>query len=652
MQPMPPQPEEQFDSRATQQAPRRAQSLAPTTASLQPPKPAGRVLTRVAMVAGIVLAMVGLAVGGLFAARAFFGGDSTAEAVVRVVTPSGNGSGFFIQGPDDDAYVATAFHVIAGGERILVERNVASGETHYVEAYPETEVVAYDAESDIAILRIKNVRGDRFERLALAEQPLANESVRSYGFPGSNITRRTGLIAKDGKLLSLVKFPVIDRRTARVVRDNAIDGLLVSTDIEPGFSGGPTVNEAGEVVGVNVQKDLAHDGQNGVVHVKLLRALLDTVKPAVDESEPTPSDVSELLARIQKDYLLLPVDNRLDAREHDLIGASELPRLRELIDEVRRHERDSSPAPGAKLSGRASFGVWAAQLPGRPLETYQSAKVQEAIAKCERASERMVSLFQDLATADDEKKDSDRTKAALKACDELALRPLAWDLLAATLQWTGTERKYTVTKIDRTDEEADVYRVMVRVSGIGSLVPVWVSTEYGQLRVKIFDPDGKLYGVKSAAEPPSSELAGEWRLDQARAPAPGLKDAEIERAETLSVLVEGERGVTVKHTVNERLFATDNALFRCSGRGETDTGWVQSFAGKLDHGVIVAVPTTEARRTGSDAGRCTWGYQPDAVVVLKLVDGKLAMYRSDGREYPQSVTFDRKKEEGKDEEKK
>jgi S1-C subfamily serine protease len=657
MQPMMPPPEEHFDSRATQQAQRRASqpSMPPTASSIPPPNPPprrasnGRRGTKIAMIGGLVVALLGLVVGGVFVARRFFKGDRVGDAVVRVVTPTGKGSGFFVQGPDDNAYVATAFHVIEGGERILVERNVAEGNDHYVEAYPETEVVAYDAESDLAIIRIKNVRGDRFERLTLSDQPFANESIRSYGFPGSNITRRTGLIAKDGKLLSLVKFPVLDRRNGRVVRDNAIDGLLVSTDIEPGFSGGPTVNEAGAVVGVNVQKDLAHDGQNGVVHVKVLRALLEQVKPAATRPEPSTSDVTALLARVQKDFLLLPVDDRLDAREHDLIGAGELPRLRDLIDEVRRHERDSSRTDRAKLSGRAAFGVWAAQLPGKPLETYQSPKVQEAITKCERASERMVSLFQDLAAGDDDKSGADKTKAALRACDDLALRPLAWDLLAATLQWTGGEREYTATRVERVDEEADVYRVMVRIGGVPSLVPLWVSTEYGQLRVKLFDPDGKLYGVKSAAEPASSELAGEWQLDQPRAPAPGLKDAELERHEALSVVVEGDRNVTIKHVVDEKLFATDNALFRCSGRSETETGWVQSFSGKLDHGVILAVPSTEPRRTGSDGARCSWGYQADAVVVLKLLDGKLTMYRSDGREYPQSVVLERKKDEPKKE---
>jgi hypothetical protein len=613
----------------------------PPVAESIPPKAKG---SKVAAIVGLTLLVVAVLGGGAFGARWYMKRDRAAEAVVRVVTPHGSGSGFLVQGPDDHAYVATAYHVVASGERVLVERNVnVDSETHYVEAFPETEVVAFDAEADLAILRVRNLRG-RLTALDLSDQPMANEPVRSYGFPGSNITRRTGMVAKDGKLLSLVKFPVYDLRNKRIVRDNAIDGLLVSTDIEPGFSGGPTVNDDGDVVGVNVTKDMAHRGQNGVVHVKLLRALLEKVRPLSEQKEPTTEEVAKLLKRVQSEYLLLPVSQRTDVGEHDFISTAELPRLRTLIDEIRRHERDSFRMPGAPLSGRAAFGVWAAQLPGKPLETYMSEDVQKVIAQCERTSERFMGLFGNIA-ADEEKKEAEKA-AALEACDDLALRPMAWDLLAATLQWTGKERDYTVSKIERIDEEANVYRAMVRVSGLDSLLPLWVTTEYGALRVKLFDAEGKLYGVKSAAEPQANDLAGEWEVRQPRAPVPGMADAERERVETVSVSVSG-RDVTVKHVVDEKRFAADRKVFSCNASRDVETGLVQSFAGKLDKGVVVATPKSEARRIGRDAGYCLSDYSADAVAVFKLIDGKLVMARTDGSGFVQSIELTRKKDEPK-----
>jgi hypothetical protein len=602
---------------------------------------AGKVI---AIVSVLVVGLAVLGAGGFFGMR-YLAGKREGDAVVRVVTPHGSGTGFFISGPDDHAYVATAFHVVESGERILIERNVpgAAG-SHYVEAFPETEVVAFDAESDLAIVRIKNLRADTFPRLPLAEQPMANEVVRSYGFPGSKITRRTGLIAKDGKLLSLVKFPVFDRRNARVVRENAVDGLLVSTDIEPGFSGGPTVNDAGEVVGVNVTKDAAHVGQNGVVHVKLLKQLAESIKPVADSTEPSAEQIAALLTTLQRDVLLLPVPERVNEPEHSFISTAELPQLSRLIDELRRHERDSHRPPERKLSGRAAFGVWAAQLPGRPLETYMSEAVQESIAKCERSSARLVSIFSEVV---DDKQAREAEKAALDACDELAQRPLAWDLLAATLQWTGQEKSYTVSRVERVDDESNVFRASVRVSGISNLLTLWLSTEYGQLRVKLFDNEGRLYGVKSAADPEPAQLSGEWELKQARAPALNLKDAEQERVETLSVTVTG-RDVSVKHVVKQTLHATDNALFRCNASATIETGYDQGFAGKLEGGAVIATPKDEGKRIGADSGSCTWGYRADAVAVFKLIGDKLVMYRSDGLAYPESVEFSRKKDEPKD----
>src|SRR6185369_9015746 len=115
----------------------------------------------------------------------------------------------------------------------------------------------------------------------------------------------------------LVRFPAYDDRYSRVLRDNAVEGLLVSTDIEPGFSGGPTVDESGKVVGVNVTKDRAHVGQNGAVSVVALRQLLAKVKPATEVIEPKPADVVALLKRVQSEYLLLPLDERSRVRETD-----------------------------------------------------------------------------------------------------------------------------------------------------------------------------------------------------------------------------------------------------------------------------------------------------------------------------------------------
>src|SRR5204863_9511313 len=125
-------------------------------------------------------------------------------------------------------YVATANHVVDRGERVLIERDVGTGGHTYIEAYPETEVVATDPDADLAIIRIKNVDASRFAKLPLATKPSKDAKILSYGYPASSLAKKPGLVSKDGKVLSIVSFPAYDERYARIVRENAVDGLLIS----------------------------------------------------------------------------------------------------------------------------------------------------------------------------------------------------------------------------------------------------------------------------------------------------------------------------------------------------------------------------------------------------------------------------------------
>src|SRR5262249_34160586 len=146
----------------------------PAVSSLAPPparKGWGALPMRAkALVASAMLGACLMIAALVLVVRSYVARDARIKsAVVRVTTPSGFGTGFFVKGPDDLVYVATAYHVIDRGEPALVERNVElSDKSYFVEAYPDTEVVAADADADIAILRVKNLSAGRFERLALA----------------------------------------------------------------------------------------------------------------------------------------------------------------------------------------------------------------------------------------------------------------------------------------------------------------------------------------------------------------------------------------------------------------------------------------------------------------------------------------------------
>ena len=580
------------------------------------------------------LALGGLAFAGLRGGKA----QPIEAAMVRVSTPTGTGAGFLIDGPDDAVYVATANHVVDRGERVLVERDVQiTDKRHFVEAYPETEIVAADPDADLAIIRIKNVDAGRFHRLHLAKEPQKDQKILSYGYPGSNLAKHAGLVSKDGKVLSLVRFPAYDERYARIMRDNAVDGLLISTDIEPGFSGGPTTNEAGEVIGVNVTKDHAHVGQNGAVSVVALHALLAKVQPAAARTDPKAEDIVALLGKIQNEYLLLPIEERSRVRENEFLNAGDLPTLRTFVGEIRREERNADTAYLAKqhLSGQAALGMYFARLPGKLLETYRAPSVAEPLATCDATNRRLAGFLGELGT------DERHALANLTACDELALRPLAWDLAAATLQWDGHERQYTVTKLDRMDDEGNTFRASVRISGAANLVELWIGMDRGMPRLKLFDPTGNLYAIASPRNVAASSLQGTWVTKRPRVTDAFDKDAEVEAEETLNISIGDEHKVAIRHVLTQKYFQVGrkSGSFACDHKATIETGLVQSFAGNLENGVVVALPEKESEPTGADASSCLSAHRADRIVAVKLVGDQLTLYRTDGIGFPETVQF-------------
>jgi hypothetical protein len=564
------------------------------------------------------------------------GKTTVKDALVRVSTPTGTGTGFLINGPDEYIYVATANHLVDSGERVLVERDVnVSEKKQYVEAYPETEIVASDADADLAIIRVKNVSASRFARLSLAKEPVKDEKIFSYGYPGSSLAKHAGLVSKDGKILSLVRFPAYDDRYARVLRDNAVEGLLVSTDIEPGFSGGPTVNESGEVVGINVTKDRAHVGQNGAVSVVALRELLAKVSPASKQAEPKPEQIVALLKKVQSEYLLLPLEERSRVRETEFLSAGDLPSLRRFVNEIRRQEGNTDSFNlKFKLSGQAALGMYFARLPGNLLETYRAPSTKTALSACALANQRLASFLGEL----DASVGKHQNQPMTDTCDELGVRPLAWDLAAATLQWDGKEKDYTVTKLDRMDDDGRIYRASVRISGAANLVELWFGMEQGQPRLKLFDTNEELYAIDSPRTVSTTALQGTWDMKRPRVTDAVDKDAEVEAEEKVSISIGADSKVSILYTTTSKYFAVSKRRsFSCNGKSTMEVGFAQSFTGTLENGVVIALPDKLAQNVGADGDYCTSRRLPDQIVAVKLVGDQLYLYHTDGAAYPEAV---------------
>jgi serine protease Do len=138
----------------------------------------------------------------------------------------GSGSGFVI---DREGFVLTNFHVIDGAERITV--TLADGRAY------RGEVVGTDPAIDVALLRIPGASD-------LPEAPLGNSDQLRVGEWVCAIGNPLGYV--HSVTVGVVSF------IGRKLFDASLDDYI-QTDaaINFGNSGGPLINSAGEVIGIN-----------------------------------------------------------------------------------------------------------------------------------------------------------------------------------------------------------------------------------------------------------------------------------------------------------------------------------------------------------------------------------------------------------------
>jgi hypothetical protein len=364
------------------------------------------------------------------------------------------------------------------------------------------------------------------------------------------------------------------------------------------------------------------------------------VEPVAKQRDPTADDVKSLLERVQREYLLLPVERRSAVREQEFLSAADLPRLRELVSTVERLEADTARNEETHISGQAMLGLVFARLPGKPLETYNDRTTRKALADCEVRQERLRKFFGSLVPGE---VGDGATRAARERCAAVAFRPLAWDMTALALRWEGKERKVSVDRVESVDPGARVYRASVRLEGIDYLVEVWVAMDGGRLRLKVFDPAGQPAGLADVTKAAASDLSGTWKRSEPRAAhdfGHGL-DADTATDETLVVSIDTDGDATVTHRLHRHVYFTGR--LRPCGGGSLDLGLEQSFGGPLQDSSIVAHKQKAPRAIGVDMARCgaLFTYAPDQVTVLKRVADKLLMYRTDGVAAPEVAEFER-----------
>lgn len=159
--------------------------------------------------------------------------DSVVSIDVATSDGSAKGSGAIIS---DKGYIVTNNHVISGAKQIQV--TLANGTIY------SAQIVGTDATTDLAVIKLDNPPSNlKAAKFADSDNLAVGESVMAIGNPlGYDDTATVGIV-------SALNRPVT------VADDNNNDivtnAVQIDAAVNPGNSGGPTFNAAGQVIGIN-----------------------------------------------------------------------------------------------------------------------------------------------------------------------------------------------------------------------------------------------------------------------------------------------------------------------------------------------------------------------------------------------------------------
>ena len=169
-----------------------------------------------------------------------------------------SGSGFIIS---TDGYVLTNNHVVDGVEEVYVRLHNGKD--------VEAVIIGTDSETDMALLKIKG-KGLKPLKIGDINKAKVGSWVVAIGAPfGFDQTVTAGIISAK----------------ARSVGEQYIPYVQTDVAINPGISGGPLINMAGEVVGINSKILSTSGGSNGLSFSIPIDLAMDVVNQIRDNGK-------------------------------------------------------------------------------------------------------------------------------------------------------------------------------------------------------------------------------------------------------------------------------------------------------------------------------------------------------------------------------
>jgi len=275
----------------------------------------------------------------------------------------GQGSGFILR---DDGIVLTNAHVVDGADEVMVK---LTDKREF-----KAKVLGVDKTSDVAVLKIE-AKNLPTIKIGSATSTRVGEWVLAIGSPfGFENTATAGIVSAKSRSLP---------------DDNYVPFIQTDVAVNPGNSGGPLFNMAGEVIGINSQIYSRSGGYQGlsfaipievvmkveeqiVKHGKVQRGRLGIAIQEVNQSLADSFGMSKptgaLVSAVEKDSPagkagLEPGDVILSVNGKEIAGSSELPPV----------IADIAPGESAKLQVWRKGGT-------RDLEVKVGAQKEEKVA--------------------------------------------------------------------------------------------------------------------------------------------------------------------------------------------------------------------------------------------------------------------------------
>ena len=189
-----------------------------------------------------------------------------------------SGSGFLVTNTSSGAMVVTNYHVVQGASEIALYYD-GNGPIDLV-------VVAVSEGQDLCLLQTpKALPG--MAPLALADTVEIGEAVYALGYPGGSDVFSSDLaLTKDKMALTSGLVSALTDTDLLGDQSQSVQLIQTNADINHGNSGGPLLNEQGQVIGVNTLalNDFGITGVNAAIHVGELRGFLQAQGVSVGHS--------------------------------------------------------------------------------------------------------------------------------------------------------------------------------------------------------------------------------------------------------------------------------------------------------------------------------------------------------------------------------